>query len=58
MVIIMCILISDGREAYLDQAVELLEPELRPVPPQPNCRQSVQIYQDHRLVGSIYFICF
>jgi hypothetical protein len=26
----------------------LLDPDLRPVPPQPNCADSMQIYQNHR----------
>ena len=36
----------------LDTACELLSPDLRPVPPQPNCPQSMQIYEEHRKVGS------
>ena len=34
----------------LDTACELLTPDLRPVPPQPNCHQSMQIYEEHRKV--------
>jgi len=33
------------REGMLDRAVDLLDPDLRPVPPQPNCADSMQIYQ-------------
>lgn len=43
-----------GREAMLDRAIELLDPELRPIPPQPNCAQSMQIYEDHRRMASDY----
>ena len=52
MVFITCVIlfITDGHEAYLEHAVELLEPELKPIPPQPNCPESMQVYQDHRLV--------
>ena len=42
-------------EDYLNRAVEMLDPELRPIPPQPNCPQSVQIYNDHRLMAADYF---
>ncbi len=41
---------ADGHEAYLDHAVDLLEPDFKPVPPQPNCPESMQIYHDHRMV--------
>lgn len=41
-----------GREGILDTAVELLDPELRPIPPQPNCQQSMQIYEDHRMLAA------
>ena len=34
----------------LDTACDLLAPELRPVAPQPNCPQSMKIYEDHRNV--------
>lgn len=37
-------------EAFLEDAVSLLDPDLRPVPPQPNCSDSMQIYQSHREV--------
>ena len=36
----------------LDTACDLLAPELRPVAPQPNCPQSMKIYEDHRNVSS------
>ena len=41
---------SDDRESFLDRAVGLISPELRPIPPQPSCPDSMQIYQHHRLV--------
>ena len=44
-------MISDGHEAYLDHAVDQLDPDLKPVPPQPNCPESMQVYEDHRLVS-------
>ena len=34
----------------LDAACDLLSMDLRPVPPQPNCPQSMKIYEDHRFV--------
>jgi len=37
-----------GRNSVLDTACDLLAPELRPVAPQPNCPQSMKIYEDHR----------
>ncbi len=46
-------------EAFLEDAVSLLHPDLRPVPPQPNCSDSMQIYQNHRKVEIhelLYFI--
>merc|ERR1711936_523428 len=36
------------RSSVLDTACDLLAPELRPVAPQPNCPQSMKIYEDHR----------
>ena len=39
-------------EEYLNRAVEMLDPDLKPVPPQPNCPQSMQIYDDHRRVSA------
>uniref|UniRef100_A0A0K2UZJ2 Mitogenactivated protein kinase kinase kinase 7like [Apis florea] n=1 Tax=Lepeophtheirus salmonis TaxID=72036 RepID=A0A0K2UZJ2_LEPSM len=42
------------RDSIIDRAVELIEPDLRPVPPQPNCPQSMQIYHDHRQLASEY----
>ena len=30
--------------------MDLIDPELRPIPPQPGCEPSMQIYQDHRRV--------
>ena len=47
----------DGHESYLDHAEDMLEPDLRPVRPQPNSPESMQIYADHRLV-SIFVIYF
>ena len=38
---------SDGRGSSLD---DFLSIDLRPVPPQPNCPQSMKIYDEHRLV--------
>ncbi len=40
------------REVMLDRAVDMLDPELRPVPPQPNCPDSMQIYQNHRQMAA------
>jgi hypothetical protein len=40
------------REALFDRAVDMLDPELRPVPPQPNCPDSMQIYQNHRQMAA------
>ena len=41
----------DGRgDSMLDAACDLLSMDLRPVPPQPNCPQSMKIYEDHRFV--------
>ncbi len=42
---------SVGRNSVLDTACDLLAPELRPVAPQPNCPQSMKIYEDHRNVS-------
>ena len=39
-------------EALLDQAVDMLDPDLRPVPPQPNCPDSMQIYHNHRQMAA------
>ena len=38
------------RNSVLDNACDLLSTELRPIPPQPNCPQSMKIYEDHRKV--------
>ena len=38
----------------LDTACDLLAPELRPVAPQPNCPQSMKIYEDHRNVSVLF----
>merc|ERR1711981_194374 len=46
--------VAYGHEAYLDHAVELLDPDLKPVPPQPNCPESMQVYEDHRLMAADY----
>merc|ERR1719273_818883 len=43
-----------GHEAYLDHAVEMLEPDLKPIPPQPNCPESMQVYEEHRLMAANY----
>jgi len=43
-----------SRETLLDTACEFLAPDLRPVPPQPNCPQSMKIYQDHRQMAAEY----
>ena len=44
--------ISDSaNDQLLDRAIDMLDPDLRPIPPQPNCPQSMQIYEDHRLVS-------
>eukprot|EP00096_Caligus_rogercresseyi_P002586 TRINITY_DN1477_c0_g1_i1.p1 TRINITY_DN1477_c0_g1~~TRINITY_DN1477_c0_g1_i1.p1 ORF type:complete len:184 (+),score=68.71 TRINITY_DN1477_c0_g1_i1:341-892(+) len=42
------------RDALIERAIELIDPELRPIPPQPNCPQSMQIYEDHRQLASEY----
>ena len=43
----------------LDAACDLLAVDLRPVPPQPNCPQSMKIFENHRCVRvcdiSVYF---
>ena len=44
-------LILDNHDALLDP-MDLLDPELRPIPPQPGCEPSMQIYQDHRRVSN------
>ncbi|XP_059083816.1 serine/threonine-protein kinase phg2-like [Tigriopus californicus] len=41
-----------GRDMFLDRAVEHLDPDLRPVAPQPNCPQSMKIYNDHRWLAA------
>merc|ERR1712107_629379 len=46
--------VAYGHEAYLDRAVELLDPELKPVPPQPNCPESMQVYEEHRIMAADY----
>jgi len=43
-----------SREAMFDSACDFLNPELRPVPPQPNCPQSMKIYEDHRQMAAEY----
>jgi len=43
-----------SRETMLDTACEFLAPDLRPVPPQPNCPQSMKIYEDHRQMAAEY----
>ena len=49
----MIIFFSDRGTDVLDQAIDMLDPELRPIPPQPNCPQSMQIFEDHRVVRSM-----
>ena len=41
----------DNHDGMLDP-MDLLDPELRPIPPQPGCEASMQIYQDHRRVST------
>merc|ERR1711890_19719 len=41
-------------DTMLDAACDLLHPDLRPVPPQPNCLQSMTIYEDHRRMAAEY----
>jgi len=36
-----------GRGPVLDSACDLLPPDRRPIPPQPNCPQSMKIYEEH-----------
>jgi len=43
-----------SRETMFDTACEFLDPDLRPVPPQPNCPQSMKIYEDHRQMAAEY----
>jgi len=43
-----------SRNTMLDTACEMLAPDLRPVPPQPNCPQSMQIYEEHRKMAAEY----
>merc|ERR1711953_619375 len=44
--------VAYGHESYLDHAEDMLEPDLRPVRPQPNSPESMQIYADHRLMAA------
>merc|ERR1711981_659558 len=46
--------VAYGHEAYLDHAVEMLDPDLKPVPPQPNCPESMQVYEEHRIMAADY----
>lgn len=46
--------VAYGHEAYLDHAVELLQHDLKPIPPQPNCQESMQVYEEHRLMAAEY----
>ena len=46
-----CSLLVGSRNTMLDTACEFLSPDLRPIPPQPNCAQSMQIYEEHRQVN-------
>merc|ERR1712126_627137 len=43
-----------SRETMYDTACDFLSPDLRPIPPQPNCAQSMQIYEDHRKMAAEY----
>merc|ERR1719205_343730 len=43
-----------SRDTMLDTACDFLAPDLRPVPPQPNCAQSMQIYENHRKMAAEY----
>jgi len=38
----------------LDAACDMLSADLRPVPPQPNCPQSMKIFDDHRQMAAEY----
>ena len=38
--------------------MDLLDPELRPIPPQPGCEPSMQIYQDHRRVSNTWALLY
>ena len=42
--------IADGHESYLDHVEDMIEQDLRPIRPQPNSPESMQIYAEHRLV--------
>ena len=44
------ILVGHGRGPVLDSACDLLPPDRRPIPPQPNCPQSMKIYEEHMKV--------
>lgn len=44
---------SYNHDGMLDP-MDLLDPELRPIPPQPGCEPSMQIYQDHRRMATDY----
>merc|ERR1711964_908454 len=46
--------VSYGHESYLDHAEDMLEPDLRPIRPQPNSPESMQIYTEHRLMAADY----
>ena len=46
---------DDPKDSFLDRAVDLINPDLRPVPPQPSCPRSMQIYKTHKLVISLAF---
>ena len=52
--LIQCIF-TDNHEGMMDP-MDLLDPELRPIPPQPGCEPSMQIYQDHRKVISLFHL--
>ena len=52
MVSLLTTVLVGSRSTMLDTACEFLSPDLRPIPPQPNCPQSMQIYEEHRQVNS------
>lgn len=40
-----------ANDQLLDRAIDMLDPDLRPIPPQPNCPQSMQIYEEARMLA-------
>ena len=46
---------DDTLDSALDRDIrDLISPELQPIAPQPNCPQSMRIYQDSRMVSYIF----